>query len=947
MSGSPTPSPSKPKWSSRMGGALRRTSTLLTIARPGTPSEDREDSGSDTKSLKSVRKSSSRGSLRSIKNALSPAAHAVSSPSPIAESPMREAAAQQTEIIGPSPLAKAATNSTTYEGSTEPTKVEEAPATSPGEQSSPSGYVPPPVVSSTAGNPGAFTDDLDDLPQSQAVVDPYATLAEETTAPEPEHAAPANEEPSKPVEEEPSKAVEAPVMEPSTSYFDKPIAESMTSADSPPAHHTVVTPEFAEVAQVIPVAVVPVETTEPAPEGEAASYYRGDSDAPAPEPHHEETKPTAPVTQPQPQSQTERSVAPSAPTFGAAVMPSYDNPSYNVWAGSNPAAAVPIVMPVPVIAEQYSHQSEASSLKLPNPHAETNSDPFADPSAGPAIAVMPAPQIHAPEVSHQHQQMPTENREQAHPVIIMPLPAFDDVVARNASTQTLAGSRIPPETNFSERMPLLARPTTPKYLSTNLTSTHAPTAISPIVGTSMMYTNGHTRPRLIDLGWVEYTLPDGSMYYSHLTRKITTDLDLRRDRNLTAVTLWMDDRENESMNVDLEGWLRRAPAKSKKSSWGSKGKKDDEPIVLERYWVDHHHRSVEKEDTGDRRFVGYGRNHGHTNGNGHSHSGKGKDKKPAKIHEDQLDLEYRYWAFMESHPAHLPVSHKAKAEALDVLTWALTDQILPSNSTVPPPFGQDECQELRGVLNSFTRESEHGDNGIQTRIISRILLRVAQWRQTYFRPNKPLPLDVGSRYPSLPNQRRPFQRAVFDFFVLCLCLGIPYFFMERARLAGSRADEESGLFRGPASMLLVGAFACIISRGIIVLVGKAAIILSASVTFLSLSGLDGVTRTTGMVAILFAAFAMAATGVAILRHKADLERSVSRRRTIALSLPLVFLAYSVIAFIAGITLYSFRGKTFDDKLPRDTFEDYTRWTVVGVLGGLLGIVTTSLLVLRR
>ena len=51
--------------------------------------------------------------------------------------------------------------------------------------------------------------------------------------------------------------------------------------------------------------------------------------------------------------------------------------------------------------------------------------------------------------------------------------------------------------------------------------------------------------------------------------------------------------------------------------------------------------------------------------------------------------------------------------------------------------------------------------------------------------------------------------------------------------------------------------------------------LSASVTFLSLPGLDGVTRTAAMVAILFAAFALAATGVAVLRHKAELERPVS------------------------------------------------------------------------
>jgi hypothetical protein len=39
--------------------------------------------------------------------------------------------------------------------------------------------------------------------------------------------------------------------------------------------------------------------------------------------------------------------------------------------------------------------------------------------------------------------------------------------------------------------------------------------------------------------------------------------------------------------------------------------------------------------------------------------------------------------------------------------------------------------------------------------------------------------------------------------------------------------------------------------------------------------LDAFSRITGMVAILFAAFSMAATVVAIFRHKADLERPIS------------------------------------------------------------------------
>lgn len=35
-------------------------------------------------------------------------------------------------------------------------------------------------------------------------------------------------------------------------------------------------------------------------------------------------------------------------------------------------------------------------------------------------------------------------------------------------------------------------------------------------------------------------------------------------------------------------------------------------------------------------------------------------------------MEYRYWTYIESHPAHEPLPANAHAEALDVLTWCYT-----------------------------------------------------------------------------------------------------------------------------------------------------------------------------------------------------------------------------------------------------------------------------------
>lgn len=67
-----------------------------------------------------------------------------------------------------------------------------------------------------------------------------------------------------------------------------------------------------------------------------------------------------------------------------------------------------------------------------------------------------------------------------------------------------------------------------------------------------------------------------------------------------------------------------------------------------------------------------------------------------------------------------------------------------------------------------------------------------------------------------------------------------------------------------------------------------------------------------------------------------------------MSLPIVLLAYAVAAFITGITLYSFRGTAFTNPaLIAHNFDDYTRWTVLGLLGGLAGVLTTSAILLRR
>ena len=149
---------------------------------------------------------------------------------------------------------------------------------------------------------------------------------------------------------------------------------------------------------------------------------------------------------------------------------------------------------------------------------------------------------------------------------------------------------------------------------------------------------------------------------------------------------------------------------------------------------------------------------------------------------------------------------------------------------------------------------------------------------------------------------------------------------------------------------------------------QAAVILSASVTLLTLPGVDDISRIAGIVAILFSASSMVSAVFALFKYKAEMERSVMyvsgeglmvlsvrrilpfvvfltltvfvipQRRSIIMSLPVVFLAWAIAAFVTGITFYSFRGVTLTNTVViKEPAVDYTHWAVVGSIGGLAGM----------
>ena len=412
-----------------MGSVMRRTSSILTVSRPGTPSIASDDNASIIS-----------GSIKAQAPAPNPLP--VITPSPIIESPLGEIAAAE-ETLGSSPLALPATSSEAVPPVSValPPPVEEMgnptgyipppvldstvgnpgaftdepdelpqprtvpPVTLPPpveEIQSPTGYIPPPVLDSSVGNPGAFTDEPDELPQPQIAQDPYAV------APVEPHVEPASVDAPKPAtvvpestpqhEPEPEATLTGALVEEPASYFHEPIAENIK--DSGSADHG---------------------------QGEAAEYYLHDivpttSEAlhesanivlPVPEAHHhDDFVPVATESETQEAQEATQPIAIPVPI----PLPNYELSSYpmnlgsgeEVWGGEGGygrealphpyPSSVPIIIPnsedlkrverSPAPSIRFVDFSAIRWVKILNQFSSRmpEADPFADPIA-PRISV--------------------------------------------------------------------------------------------------------------------------------------------------------------------------------------------------------------------------------------------------------------------------------------------------------------------------------------------------------------------------------------------------------------------------------------------------------------------------------------------------------------------------------------------------------------------------------
>ena len=209
-------------------------------------------------------------------------------------------------------------------------------------------------------------------------------------------------------------------------------------------------------------------------------------------------------------------------------------------------------------------------------------------------------------------------------------------------------------------------------------------------GSARSYAYDSTARPFVTRGWARYALPHGILYYVNEESRVTTDLDLRNPSQLEEVSNVLD--MADSVPEGSEMWVRLGM--SSKNGWWKHKAGAEKPMLL---WVDHRYRRVLHEVPSDD-YV------------------SSDDSKPIAAlsivvsvltQQTGLDDEYRYWTFIEMHPAHVAwaIVEGARKDAIDMLHWSYTDCLLthPHLSPILPPFNQGECLELLKLLDGKAR----------------------------------------------------------------------------------------------------------------------------------------------------------------------------------------------------------------------------------------------------
>ncbi|KAG8844738.1 hypothetical protein FRB91_002350 [Serendipita sp. 411] len=308
------------------------------------------------------------------------------------------------------------------------------------------------------------------------------------------------------------------------------------------------------------------------------------------------------------------------------------------------------------------------------------------------------------------------------------------------------------------------------------------------------------------LGWTEYILPDTSYYFAlhvsspaspqHLrmpspifisppppqppTVTVVADYDLRNQQILKRVC--------EEMRTLIKMELPAGSSSDRASGWElwlhrplgyipSHLDTTRPPIV--HTWVNHTRRllaprplgTVELPPREDGDVVtlvnGYGKSSTTSVGVAGPSNGP-----VVETDRERLSKELAYWAFVERHPAHGILNETARREALEGLTWTFADRLAQSNTVLPSPFSQDECQSILRLLDRQSALSVDQDRMVVNRMIASVHNRMITYRIASLDASHSLEMikkDGQDKISGVSRVVFPFRRAILGFLSAVVC----------------------------------------------------------------------------------------------------------------------------------------------------------------------------------
>ncbi|EIN10571.1 hypothetical protein PUNSTDRAFT_142552 [Punctularia strigosozonata HHB-11173 SS5] len=311
-----------------------------------------------------------------------------------------------------------------------------------------------------------------------------------------------------------------------------------------------------------------------------------------------------------------------------------------------------------------------------------------------------------------------------------------------------------------------------------------------------------------------------------------------------------------------------------------------------------------------------------------------------------------YWTYLNRHPSHVKTPTRAQADALDALTWYCVDNIV-SAPYSNVPFSKAECEDLLRLLRD-PDGIRTNDSPARTVFLSWILREVNAFR---------VAIDYGLKtrvdFRTLTAPRRAAgegtssglsagcsaKGVLLGLLMNGLCFGVPWAYLARLNSTREYRGRLNNLHRSWA--LFIEQLVREYSDFILI----ATVLLSATISFLALPEIGRASRSAAIISVFASLGSMIVGSFCVWRHRSNTGPSSSysyiynaehnplglHGHAILLSLPLVLLAWAIVAFAIAITTYTTQAVFTETRV-----DWISTWVVLGAALLILVLAILSL-----